>query len=456
MKKLWMGIVTATLFLSGCSSDKTEEISAEEQAENVEETEQKAQLVEEYTPKKVNYFEIADPGRELSELEQELLREPGIFSGDAYDEVKVNEALDQFPDDLTPEQYVEELKYLFTEDYHDELETLLHFDPTVDVDLARPDESVAEFELKKVHFAILIDASGSMKAMSGNRTRMEAAKEAVLEFAEQIPEEATISMRVYGHKGSGSKVDKDLSCSSTENLYNGTFDKGEFQKSLQSVQPAGWTPIGLVLEKVKEDIPANVEDVIVYVVSDGIETCDGDPVNAAKKLASDNIETVVNIIGFDVDDEGQRLLKEVASAGNGEFTYVSSERDLKEFMRAQYQQIKQDWIDWKVEGQLETIKVKQDKVQLAIDTKQSMVEKAVREKQRMEAAQNYLKKRFSEAGHPISEVYSLVSKYGASKYHYAEEKGSQAYRESVESGAKKFKEFDEEGSRKIKELNEKN
>lgn len=292
--------------------------------------------------------------------------------------------------------------------------------------------------------------------MSGNRTRMEAAKEAVLEFAEQIPEEATISMRVYGHKGSGSKVDKDLSCSSTENLYNGTFDKGEFQKSLQSVQPAGWTPIGLVLEKVKEDIPANVEDVIVYVVSDGIETCDGDPVNAAKKLASDNIETVVNIIGFDVDDEGQRLLKEVASAGNGEFTYVSSERDLKEFMRAQYQQIKQDWIDWKVEGQLETIKVKQDKVQLAIDTKQSMVEKAVREKQRMEAAQNYLKKRFSEAGHPISEVYSLVSKYGASKYHYAEEKGSQAYRESVESGAKKFKEFDEEGSRKIKELNEKN
>lgn len=149
MKKLWMGIVTATLFLSGCSSDKTEEISAEEQAENVEETEQKAQLVEEYTPKKVNYFEIADPGRELSELEQELLREPGIFSGDAYDEVKVNEALDQFPDDLTPEQYVEELKYLFTEDYHDELETLLHFDPTVDVDLARPDESVAEFELKK-------------------------------------------------------------------------------------------------------------------------------------------------------------------------------------------------------------------------------------------------------------------------------------------------------------------
>lgn len=458
MKKFWLGFVAAALFLSGCSSDKTDDSSAEEQTKAPEETkesEQEALPEEEYKSRKVEYFEIADPGRELSELEQELLRKPGIFSGDAYDEAKVNEALDQLPDDLTPEEYVEELKYLLTEDYHEELETLLHFDPNVEVNIERPDESVVEPKLQKAHFAILIDASGSMKAMSGNRTRMDAAKEAVLEFAEQIPKEATISMRVYGHKGSGSKSDKELSCGSTENLYNGTFDKGKFQRSLNSIQPAGWTPIGLVLDKVKEDIPENVEDVIVYVVSDGIETCGGDPVNEAKKLASDNIETVVNIIGFDVDDEGQKLLKEVASAGNGEFTYVSSERDLKEFMRAQYQQIKQDWIDWKLEGQLETIKVKQDKVELAIDTKQSMVEKAIREKQRMEAAQIYLKNRFDEAGHPISEVFSMVSTYGASKYRYAEENGSRAYRESEESGTKKFKEINEEGSQKIKELDEK-
>ena len=86
---------------------------------------------------------------------------------------------------------------------------------------------------------------------------------------------------------------------------------------------------------------------IVYVVSDGIETCNGDPVKAAKDLVSSDIQTVVNIIGFDVDNEGQKLLKNVASAGNGEFTYVQSERDLKRYLRAQYEEIQQAWLDWK-------------------------------------------------------------------------------------------------------------
>src|SRR5690606_3377704 len=107
---------------------------------------------------------------------------------------------------------------------------------------------------------------------------------------------------------------------------SGAFDKNKFQQSLDQIKPAGWTPIGLALETVKEDIPENSDDVVVYVVSDGIETCGGDPVKAAEDLVSADIETVVNIIGFDIDNEGQKLLKEVASAGNGEFTDVSSEQ----------------------------------------------------------------------------------------------------------------------------------
>ncbi|WP_249315648.1 VWA domain-containing protein [Bacillus sp. FJAT-49711] len=350
MRKIWIGLFCASVLLVGCNSGDKEEIKSvktEKQIENVKEVaevETAPGPVDEYIAKEVNYFDIKDPGRDLTELEKELLRHPGIFNGDQYDDNKVNEALDQFPDNLTPEQYVEELKFLFTEDYHEELETLLHFDSNVEVNIDRPDESIATPALKKAHFAILIDASGSMKAMSGKKTRMEAAREAVLEFAEQIPEEATISMRVYGHKGTGSDADKKLSCSSTENIYNGAFDKSKFQKSLQTVQPAGWTPIGLVLEKVKDDLPKDADDVVVYVVSDGIETCGGDPVKAAKDLTTNNIETVVNIIGFDVDNEGQKLLKEVASAGNGEFTYVSSERDLKEYLKSQYEEIKLEWI----------------------------------------------------------------------------------------------------------------
>ncbi|VEF47251.1 Uncharacterised protein [Bacillus freudenreichii] len=43
----------------------------------------------------------------MTEIEKEMLREPGIYSGDQYDEDKVNEALDQLPENLTAEQYLE-------------------------------------------------------------------------------------------------------------------------------------------------------------------------------------------------------------------------------------------------------------------------------------------------------------------------------------------------------------
>lgn len=450
MKKFWCGMFIIGILLVGCSSSEKNKkmASSEEQTEG---NGTAIQSEEDYKPKEVKYYEIEDPGHELTDLEKEMLRYPGIYSGDQYDEEKVNKELDQLPDNLTAEQYMEELKYLLTEDYHKEMETLLHFNPNIEVNIDRPDESVDTPLLKKAHYAILIDASGSMKAVSGKKTRMEAAKEAVMEFAEQVPEGATISMRVYGHKGSGSDADKQLSCSSSENYYNGTFDSGKFQESLNQVKPAGWTPIGLALEKVKEDIPKDADDVIVYVVSDGIETCGGNPVKASEDLVSEDIKTVVNIIGFDVDNEGQKLLKEVASAGNGEFTYVSSERDLKKYMRAQYEEIQKAWLEWKEEGKKQAYELKEEKKKLAYDTKEIMKEKSRREKERMKKAQAYLQEKYNDYDHPASQMFSMVVDYGDAKWNYAVDEGNQAWRESVDSGNEKWREYVDEGNKKISE-----
>ncbi|MEH7381402.1 VWA domain-containing protein [Bacillus sp. JJ1533] len=447
MKKLVMCFVMLALVLSACSKDESQPAKAEptEKETEVEEPE------ETYTPKEVAYYEIEGIERELTELEQEMLRHPGIFSGDNYDEAKVKEALDQLPDNLTEEQYVEELKYLFTEDYHEELETLLTFNSTIEVDINRPDETVNAPTLKTAHYAILVDASGSMAAKVGGKTRMEAAKEAVLDFAEQIPENATISLRVYGHKGSNSSTDKALSCDSSEVLYNSSFEATGFKNALSQVKPVGWTPIALALQMVKGDIPEGTDDVVVYVVSDGIETCDGDPVQEAKNLVSADIQTVVNIIGFDVDNEGQKLLKEVASAGNGEFTYVNSEQDLKKYMRAQYEEIQKRWREWKEAGKSQSRELKEEKKKLARDTKESMKEKSRREKERMKEAQAYLKERFEGYDHPARKIFSEIVDYGNAKWRYAVDNGNRLWREAVDNGNREWREFVDEGNEKIRE-----
>ncbi len=97
--------------------------------------------------------------------------------------------------------------------------------------------------------------------------------------------------------------------------------KKTFNQALDSFSPAGWTPLASAIQIAKEDLSKqtgeNVEN-IIYVVSDGVETCDGDPVKVAKDLNESDIEAIVNIIGFDVDDEGQQQLKKSCGSGKRE------------------------------------------------------------------------------------------------------------------------------------------
>lgn len=448
MKRLLMGVAILVILLSACSSDEVQPAQTDAEPKKTEKENS-------YTPKEVSYYEIKEIDRELTDIEKEMLRHPGIFSGEQYDEEKVKEALDQLPDDLTEEQYIEELLYLFAEDYHEEMQTLFQFDSSVEVSINRPDETVDTPTLKTAHYAILIDASGSMAAKAGSKTRMDAAKDAVMEFAKQVPENATISLRVYGHKGSNSDADKKISCSSTENLYNESFDEKTFQQALGQVKPVGWTPIALGLQAVKDDIPENTDNVVVYVVSDGIETCEGEPVKEAENLVSADIQTVVNIIGFDVDNEGQTLLKEVANAGNGEFTYVNSEKELNDYMRAQYEEIQQQWTEWKEAGKEQAFNLKEEKKELAQNTKESMKEKSNREKERMKEPQAYLKERFDDYDHPASKMFSAIIDYENKKWRYSVDTGNQLYRESVDSGNEEYREYVDEGNKKINEAIEK-
>jgi len=104
---------------------------------------------------------------------------------------------------------------------------------------------------------------------------------------------------------------------------------------LDHFQASGWTPLSGAIEKAHDLLKAYPENEnlnIVYIVSDGVETCDGDPVTAAKLLQADNIQAKVNIIGFDVDDKGQVELKKVADAGNGEYVTVQNKDELETYI----------------------------------------------------------------------------------------------------------------------------
>ncbi|MEV9641463.1 VWA domain-containing protein [Mammaliicoccus sciuri] len=450
MKKLLYGLFCSLVMLAGCSAK--EEPKAQGQTQEEDEVQEKTVETEAdaFEPTEPEYYEMEGVDRGLSDVEKDLLRKPGIYSGENYDEEKVNEAIDQWPEGLTVEQYLNEMLHLVGEDYYDGMKTFLTFDTSVEVDHTKPDEQVNEPTLKTAHYAILIDASGSMRAMAGGKTRMDSAKDAVLDFAKQIPKDATMSMRVYGHKGSGNQADKQLSCTSTENYYSGKFEEPAFREALGKVQPAGWTPIGLALETVKEDIPADAEEVVVYVVSDGIETCGGDPVKAAGDLVAGNIQTVVNIIGYDVDNEGQTLLKKVADAGNGEFIYVNSEKELRKYMRAQYKEIQKQWWEWKETSQKDAWDQKENLKELSFDTKETLQKQSVQEKERLKKARAYLKTKYKDSDAVIKLSNYLIEDQHR-KYNYITQKGHELYNESIKNGHETYNQVIKEGHEKHNE-----
>ncbi|KMY55486.1 hypothetical protein AC623_17355 [Bacillus sp. FJAT-27231] len=194
-------------------------------------------------------------------------------------------------------------------------------------------EDQANKKPKQANVIALIDASGSMKAAVPGGVKMDLAKEAVQQFVSELPTGTNVSLLVYGHVGTGSDADKAKSCQAIESVFPlAAYEKEAFQKATDSFQASGWTPLAGAINKAADILSAYSADEYVnsvYIVSDGIETCDGDPVAAAKKLQAQAIQAKVNIIGFDVDDLGQKQLKAVAEAGGGAYATVKTKDELE-------------------------------------------------------------------------------------------------------------------------------
>ncbi|MFC4353516.1 VWA domain-containing protein [Chryseomicrobium palamuruense] len=230
-------------------------------------------------------------------------------------------------------------------------------DPSGVLDAARFDmegmpEADRRYEFKEnYNLEIILDASGSMGADAGGETRMNQAKREIQNFLASAPEESNVSLRVYGHKGTGDSADKEMSCAAIEEVYErGPYDEAAFQQAMDQFEPAGWTPIAGALESAAESfegLDGETNTNLIYLVSDGIETCDGDPVSAAKSFAGSNISPIINVIGFNADSEAQQQLKEVAKEANGTYTNVQNAEGLRnEFERTE--DILQKWQQWSV------------------------------------------------------------------------------------------------------------
>lgn len=198
--------------------------------------------------------------------------------------------------------------------------------------------STVENHNEDVRVTILLDASGSMVRKVDGERKFDLAKQEVFKFAQSLPENAKIRMSLFGSEGNNKNSGKAQSCEVIRGVYGvQPYEKQSFENSLNGLGPNGWTPIARALESAKqtdEQLHQGTKH-IVYLITDGEETCGGDPVKVAKELHQSKGSTVVNVIGLDFNAGYEGQLKQVAEAGKGHYYQANTGKEMGSIFTAE-------------------------------------------------------------------------------------------------------------------------
>jgi len=167
---------------------------------------------------------------------------------------------------------------------------------------------------------IILDASASMNyKLRGGETRLNLSKKAVEEFVRAADPSSTIALRAYGHQSLKERHD----CADSSLLVGfGSLSLHREKMVLQTngLKALGYAPITLALTEAVKDFPADFRgDMIIVLVSDGRETCKGDPCVLAQGLAKERGKLVIHTIGFNADSLARQQLECIAKVTGGKY-----------------------------------------------------------------------------------------------------------------------------------------
>lgn len=168
----------------------------------------------------------------------------------------------------------------------------------------------------------IYDASGSMWGQLTGKTKMDIASEVLTDAVNELPENQQIGLVAYGHRNKGDCRDVEF----LVDVREGT--KPAFISALHSIKPLGMTPLAYAASVVIDSLREAKTNATVILVTDGIESCDGDICEIVTKAKNEGIDFRLHIIGFGLVDEDTEPLKCAAKAGEGRYFPASDAADL--------------------------------------------------------------------------------------------------------------------------------
>ncbi len=185
---------------------------------------------------------------------------------------------------------------------HDEagVQALLTFG-NLAIELVRDGQAVDQLP-RAIEF--VVDSSGSMWGWAGDGTKVEIARAVLDDVVPTLPPDTLAGLRAYGHRS--------RRCDDSELLIPpAVLESAALTEAVHDLTPHGRTPIAHSLELAAADLATAgtggwLGERMVVLVTDGIETCGGDPCAVAGALADDGRRVRANVVGFALGTDTDR------------------------------------------------------------------------------------------------------------------------------------------------------
>jgi Ca-activated chloride channel family protein len=163
---------------------------------------------------------------------------------------------------------------------------------------------------------LVLDASGSMWGQVDGQNKIVIARNVLADLVRGLPPSSDLGLIAYGHRSEGD-------CRDIETVVApGPLAVEPFITTVNALAPKGKTPITNAL-RAAVDLARERPATTIVLLTDGLETCDGDPCALAREARTAGVDFVLHIIGFDVQGEDVSSLECTAQAGGG--LYLSAD-----------------------------------------------------------------------------------------------------------------------------------
>lgn len=182
----------------------------------------------------------------------------------------------------------------------------------------------------------VLDASNSMNKLLAVKTRIDAARDALVELLGGMPVGENIGLLIYGHRiNYKNEVE---SCQDIEMLFPiAALDdviRDRMISAIGQITSQGKTPLADSLAEAANAISATGEGGTIILLSDGEGNCGG-----AQDIVADTIATLdppiaIHVLGLDVEDEASQTLRAIAAATGGDYWSIQEAAGLLEALYA--------------------------------------------------------------------------------------------------------------------------